>query len=144
MSQNQIEISFPELVAGGYTVSSPETPEYNCIAWAVGSTDTWWWPDQFGQYYWPPDVPRNESLEAFVKAFEAIGFSVSDNAEYEEGYEKVAIYADVYGRPKHAARQVSPGIWTSKLGSLEDIEHPYEGVSGSIYGSITVVMKRRK
>ena len=40
----------------------------------------------------------------------------------EPGFEKVALYA-LGGVPKHAARQLSSGRWSSKLGDLEDVEH---------------------
>ena len=43
-----IEAAFPALVGTGYFVTSPATPEYNCIAWAAGETDRWWWPDPMG------------------------------------------------------------------------------------------------
>jgi hypothetical protein len=46
------------------------------------------------------------------------------------------------GKPTHAARQVGYGKWTSKLGSLVDIEHDINGVSGTRYGSVAVIMKR--
>ena len=42
MSEFEIEITFPNLEAGNYAVTSPSTPEYNCIAWAAGDTETWW------------------------------------------------------------------------------------------------------
>ena len=64
---------------------------------------------------------------------------------YEEGFEKVAIYIDTHGKPTHAARQLSSGIWTSKLGQLEDIEHSkLDDITGSQYGSVGVILKRLK
>ncbi len=40
------------------------------------------------------------------------------------------------------ARQVESGLWTSKLGSLEDIEHSLEALEGSVYGAVAVLLKR--
>jgi hypothetical protein len=83
-------------------------------------------------------------LEAFIEAFAALGFTPCDATEYEKGFEKVPIYVDTSGKPTHAARQLSSGLWTSKLGNLQDIEHDIDGVSGGLYGSVAVIMKRSK
>ena len=144
MSNYNIEKSFPKLQDGGYTITSPDTVDYNCIAWAAGDTEAWWWPDPLNMYYWPIGVSRAETLEGFIEAFAALGFTPCDAAEYEKGFEKVAIYVDISGKPTHAARQLSSGLWTSKLGNLQDIEHDIDGVSGDLYGSVAVIMKRSK
>ena len=135
---------FPILKASGYTISSPATIEYNCIAWAAGDSEAWWWPDPFNQYYWPSEIIREESIDAFVKAFEFLGYTICPDAEYEKGYEKVAIYSKTDGRPTHAARQIASEKWTSKIGSLEDIEHDTNSLSGSRYGEPVIFMKRPK
>ena len=142
--QDLIEL-FPSLQEKGFDLTSPETPFYNCIAWAAGDTRRWWWPDPNDQYYWPPGMPRNETLQAFVLLFKELGYSVCENAKHEEAFEKIAIYVDdSTGKPTHAARQVDSGRWTSKLGSLVDIEHDLNGVTGTRYGSVTVIMRRPK
>jgi hypothetical protein len=136
---------FPNLQEKGYDLTSPETPFYNCVAWAAGDTARWWWPDPNDQYYWPPGIPRNETLQAFILLFNNIGYTVCVDAKYEEAFEKVAIYVDdLTGKPTHVARQVAAGRWTSKLGSLVDIEHDINGVSGRRYGSIAAIMKRSR
>ena len=50
------------------------------------------------------------------------GYHECDNADFEDGYEKVAIYADATG-PSHMARSLPNGKWTSKIMKMEDIEH---------------------
>jgi hypothetical protein len=144
MSKEKIEASFPSLQKTGYSVASPETVEYNCIAWAAGDNEKWWWPDQQNQYFWPPSVPRRETLEAFIRAYEFLGYSLTQDAKYEDGFDRIAIYVDLSGRPTHAARQLDPVKWTSKLGILEDIEHLLEALAGPQYGYVAVVMKRPK
>jgi hypothetical protein len=59
----------------------------------------------------------------------------------EPGYEKVALFA-LAGVPKHAARQLPSGRWVSKLGPSEDIEHALHDLTGMVYGSVVLVMKR--
>ena len=64
-------------------------------------------------------------------------------ADLEPGVEKVAIYADEHGEPQHAARQLPSGNWTSKIGSLEDIEHnTLRAVEGPMSGTVARILKR--
>jgi len=145
MSRQLIQSCFPKLNNCNYTVTSPATDDYNCIAWAARDNSSWWEPDPFNGYYWPPGVPRAYTIDSYIKAYESLGFFQCDNYDYEQGFEKIVIYVNS-GMPSHAARQLGPGQWTSKLGKLEDIEHPslqcIEGTSSDEYGSVTVVMKR--
>jgi hypothetical protein len=124
--------ALPNLTADNYRITSPTSWEYNCIAWAVGITTAWWWP--VPGRYWPPDVPREETVEAFLAACAAMGFSPCATADVEPGLEKIALYAQG-AVPTHAARQLPDGWWTSKLGPSIDIEHAHLGaVAGGVYG----------
>ena len=139
-----METFFPMLKPSEYKVTSRVTIAYNCIAWAAGDTETWWWPDPFDQYFWPSGIMRKETIDVFVKAFESLGYTICSDANYEMEYEKIAIYAKLDGRPTHAARQIDSERWTSKIGQLEDIEHGINSLSGDIYGVPIVYMKRSK
>jgi hypothetical protein len=120
------------LTADNYRITSPASWEYNCIAWAVGLATAWWWPAP-GRY-WPPDVPHEETIEAFVAALATQRFLPCPTAAMEAGLEKIALYA-LEGVPTHAARQLLDGWWTSKLGPSFDIEHADpEVVAGGVYG----------
>lgn len=79
---------------------------------------------------------------AFVAAFATIGYQPCLDGSLEDGFEKLAIYHLPSG-VQHAARQLSSGRWTSKLGSLEDIEHssPAE-LEGAIYGTVVQYVRR--
>lgn len=135
---------FPSLNVFGYEIISPSTVEYNCIAWAAGEDKRWWWPDSFYQYFWPEGIPREETVDAFVRAFESIGFSVCQDETYEDGFEKIVVYTKLDGKPTHAARQIDSDKWTSKLGRLEDIKHDLNSISGPLYGTPAIFMKRLK
>lgn len=131
----------PNLTPGNHMETSPCNPLYNCIAWAAGDCANNWWP--FGGY-WPKGVPRDETLEAFVCAFEAHGFELCENPSLEDGFEKIALYLTSDGVPAHAARQLPDGQWTSKLGPLEDITHStLEAVNCKEYGQAEWFLKRR-
>lgn len=145
MSEQDIEILFPNLRDNGYSITSLAAIEYNCIAWAAGDTEAWWWPDPLNLGYWPSGIPREETIESFIKLYRTLGYAVCKNVGYEDGFEKIAIYVDSNGKPTHIARQLRSGHWTSKLGQLEDIEHTtLESLGGSQYGTVAVIMKRHK
>ena len=80
-------------------------------------------------------------MSAFRDAFASLGYTVCDSEELEAGHEKIALLA-LAGVPKHAARQLPSGRWTSKLGLLEDIEHDLHDLEGTQYGSVIIIMKR--
>ena len=141
---NAIENLFPGLRGTTYHIAGPPDPIYNCIAWAAGATDAWWWPlGEPPRVHWPTGVPHEETMEAVQAAFETLGYVVCDNAQPEPGFEKVALYANTERFPTHAARQLPGGRWTSKLGQLERIEHALRDLEGKEYGTVALVMKRR-
>lgn len=143
LARHPIENYFPRLRPSDYQITSPESGTYNCIAWAAGQTDRWWEPDPFDLYFWPQGAHRGLALEAYVQAFSGLGYVLCQIADLEPGFEKVAIYVDLKGRPTHAARQLPNGKWTSKLGKLEDIEHEtLDCLSGSSYGSVALFLRR--
>jgi hypothetical protein len=139
-----LEDLFPGLRTAPHKITSEATPSYNCVAWAAGQTDAWWWPDPMYISFWPAGIPRVESMDMFVRVFEGRGYFLRETADVEYGFEKIAIYMDQEGRPTHIARQLPSGLWTSKLGKLEDIEHAAPGdLNGSRYGSAAVFLKRK-
>lgn len=86
-----------------------------------------------GVGYWPEEVPRAVTVEAFISAYRTLGYERCDDAEPEAGFEKVAIYLRG-DEPTHAARQLPNGRWTSKLGRDVDVEHDSLEEVGARYG----------
>jgi hypothetical protein len=133
--------SFPRLILHYHRVTSPATATYNCFAWAVGDTDNWWQPG----LHWPfVTHPFDDTVEELKRVFRTLGYEECPAANLESGFEKVALFgvADQY---THAARQLSDGKWTSKLGAEEDIEHESpDAVGGGIYGEVVLYMKRKQ
>jgi len=144
MQKSHLERSFPNLRDGGYVVTSATTPTYNCIAWAAGDDQQWWQPPiDFGNFYWPPGAPTAYALSSFTQAFALYGYEASDTDSFESGFEKVAIYVGSDGLPTHMARQLESGVWTSKLGEWEDIEHgTLAALEGEYYGTFAQILKR--
>ena len=126
------------LEVSSFDLTSEQDENYNCIAWAAGDIENWWWP--IGGH-WPDGIEEQETLAAFEAAYGTRGYAVCETPELEEGFEKVAIY-ELRGVPTHAARQLPDGNWTSKLGALEDVRHPIEGLKVEIYGNPVRYLKR--
>jgi hypothetical protein len=141
MVEPELHDLFPGLRGQAYAITSAKDGRYNCIAWAAGDARQWWWPDQDGEDVWPAGVERVASVSAFRDAFAVLGYMVCDDDRFEPGYERIALFA-LRGVPKHAARQLLDGRWTSKLGRREDIEHALHDLTGMVYGSVVLVMKR--
>jgi hypothetical protein len=141
MVEASLEDVFPGLRNQPYEIQSPKNAHYNCIAWAAGDDSKWWWPDSAAEDTWPAGVARDETLAAFQDALATLGYEVCGDERLEAGCEKIAVFA-LAGVPKHAARLLSNGRWTSKLGVAEDIEHALHDLTGMMYGSVALVMKR--
>ena len=134
------KLEFPNLNSYNYRETSSADSRYNCIAWAYGDNRMWFWPMK-GRY-WPANIIREATVEAFMALFASIGYQRCSHCLFEPGHEKVAIYA-LDGIPTHVARQLKNGKWTSKLGANIDIEHDtLECLNSPLYGEATIFMKR--
>lgn len=137
---------FPHLSKNNYSITSPATGKYNCIAWAAGDTRRKWWPDSAGIGYWPSSALRKETLQAFQDAYSTLEYEPCTDATLEPDVQKIAIYArkDAAGEvPTHAAIQQENGRWSSKIGDCEDIEHELpESLEGGLYGCVVAYMAR--
>lgn len=79
--------SFPRLTPDNHRITSPATPDYNCIAWAAHDAERWWEPGR----YWPtPTPPEDYGIGVLVQAFASLGFEECADALLESGFEKVA------------------------------------------------------
>jgi hypothetical protein len=135
------ETDFPRLHANNHRVTSPATPDYNCVAWAAEDTQHWWQP---GEFWNVPNWPEIDvGVGALEQAFSLLGYrDCGQDVGLEDGFTKIALYGSGLTYT-HAARQLPTGKWTSKLGKGEDIEHDQpEDVAGGLYGEIAQIMKR--
>ncbi len=144
MSRVSFPTQFPNSQLEPFLATSPHTPSYNCIAWAFGDDTKWYWPDPIHMYYWPLSVPREITIDAFIALYNSISYMICASGEYEEGKEKIAIFVDSQGIPTHAARQLTNGSWTSKLGQHIDVQHSIMAMEGGDYGNVSVYMERQK
>ncbi len=137
----------PNLNDTNGALKSSRDTTYNCIAFAIGDEESWWWPSEEG--YWPDNVPLEVSVQAFIEAFGTRGYVPCLDSSLEPEFEKVALYGrialDGNLRPTHAAKQLPDGRWASKLGPLEDVEHfTLEAVSCPTYGAPVCYLRRQR
>jgi hypothetical protein len=124
----------------GFERTSDPTPDYNCFAWAMGILDRRWEP--LGYHFWPPGVPRELTMEAFIRAFATLGYHPCSDAILQKKFERVAIFAKD-GCPTHACYQLPSGLWTSKMGSNIDCSHNLHSIGGGLYGQVAAILRRK-
>src|SRR6266436_2853677 len=127
-----IETWCPRLRGTNWRIASRPRKRYNCIAWAVGDTLQRW--DLGKGNHWPQGVPQRYNFGCLVRAYIAAGFSVCTTTEgrvFDAAYETVVLF-EKSGLWEHAAKLLKNGMWSSKLGDCEDIEHSTpESVGGT-------------
>ncbi|MGZ5481192.1 MAG: DUF7689 domain-containing protein [Pyrinomonadaceae bacterium] len=143
--KNEIEQLFPKLCGTPWAIKSRKTRRYNCLAWAAREKHRRW--DFTKGAYWPPGVKRLSGIAYLVGAYLAEGFSVSNQSacqSYDSTSDSIVLYErNLIGM--HAARLLANGMWSSKLGDLEDVQHKTpEDISGTRYGNPIVYMKRKR
>lgn len=154
MARGDLEAKLPHLRGTSFAITSPETPRYNCFAWAADDDQHWWEPpnplydllDPVPTRYWPDGALAELTVDGLMSAFATRGYVECASPALEDGFEKVAIYVSrVTGLPAHAARQLVTGDWTSKIGDWEDIVHPtIDSVECPDYGRARRFMRRRR
>lgn len=142
---------FPKLATDkNFKLTSPINPNYNCLAWACHYNDRWMQPPSItpppldSVVYWPEDAKQGMEIECLIDAFRTKGYELCDSWEYEDKYQKVALYVKKDSKTwTHAARELQNGFWTSKLGQGYDIQHgtPFT-IEGDSYGEVYCIMKR--
>lgn len=149
VEEDQFFTDFPGLATDPqFKTTSNATPAYNCIAFAADVHERNWWPNTGSKmdppYWWPAGCRNDETVEAFVEAFGVLMYRTCDSPDYEQGYEKVAIFVDDKGVPTHTAFQSSawPGEWRSKIGWNVDVRHSLNSVC-DFYGTVHTIMKRK-
>jgi hypothetical protein len=136
-----VESLFPRLAAEGFQYTSQPSRAYNCVSWAA-DVDTIRWDPVPLDGYWPASALPEFSVPGLVSAFQTLGYKECLTADYEPGYERIAIYGTSEDDATHAAKQIGPSQWSSKIGDLEDISHTLDGLVGDRYGMVMRFMRR--
>jgi hypothetical protein len=152
VTREDLEATLAHLRDEKYEITSPETPLYNCFAWAADDDQHWWEPpnplydllDPVPTRFWPKGALLELTVAGLVSAFATRHYSECDTGDLEPGFEKVAIYVNPATEvPTHAARQLETGAWTSKIGAWEDVTHStLQGVECPDYGRAVRFLRR--
>ena len=135
---------YPLLTAESYEVTSAKDKSYNCVAWALGADDDWIDHSGMTGTTWPAGIDDSGSVASWIALFAREGYSACDSDEAEQGFEKVAIYANGE-EATHVSRQLDGNKWrwASKLGGLEDIEHlALANLECATYGAVARILRR--
>lgn len=133
-------VPFPNLNDNNHRTTSPPSLSYNCFGGAIVGGEVLMGPER--GYIWPSGAPANHNLSSFEIAIAEYGYQPCDSSALDPGWEKIALFG-IPDHVDHAARQLSSGRWTSKLGKEEDIEHDTaEAVCGGVYGPLLAFFKR--
>ena len=132
----------PGPATSGHSIKSPD-PACNCIAFALGDLENFWYDAGMSGYHWPPDFPSADTMEGWVRVFAVHGYEDASDGSFEQEFEK--------SRSMEPMRRLSTllvkgknGAWVSKMGRGHDIEHPtLHAIQGDIIGSVVKIMKRR-
>jgi len=156
---------FAGVSGGNCPITSLPSPAYNCVAWALGFDDQFWWPVPWaGGGQWPVHLARRDDIATFVELFRHFGFFPCLSTRLAHGSELIALYGlplnesflvpnlptlsqtDLLGfQFRHVARQLPSGVWTSKLGLSFDMEHPDPvSLEGAAYGRVVLYMARAR
>jgi len=139
--RNDAGSTFPNLIHCEWSITGEATPIYNCIAWSVGETTTW---------YVDVEAHRMHPYDIVIDNVWGNGDSTMTMAELDafydaKGYESTATGpndADVmYYSGFHGARKkgcnCGAGKWImfeSKCGEWVRIEHVHNQLNGVVYG----------
>jgi hypothetical protein len=142
LTRLQREAIFPALVGCEYSITAPQSLDYNCIAWSVEIINEviWWQVDQ--DYGDDDDVLESSDFDAF---YDFYGYTLTGDIDEAD----ILLYNDPPGPPEnpegieHAARVVGSdvtegcgcgaGKWImfeSKLGDFERLEHRRDQLNG--------------
>lgn len=133
--------AFPDLADSDPAVTHPPDARYNCVAWAAGVTDAWWWPDDPAGY-WPPTAPSEATAEAVSAALATVGYVPCGDGNPEPGFDRVAIYVRD-GVATHVAVQRDGDRWSSKLGRDCAVSHDTPAaLEGAVFGVVFGYLRR--
>jgi hypothetical protein len=138
----ELEREFPNIGRSGvFRPTSPIDPRYNCIAYAAGRTDVWYWPGSIG---WPHELPSKINCASLQSLFtDLLDFEITTDDKFEVGYKKVCLFKDQSSMPTHASFLVEKGVWKSKFGRFINALHSLSDLEEGAYGEPYVFLRKR-
>jgi hypothetical protein len=142
-----LQLGFANSAGKSCDEKSPKCDKYNCIAFAMGDVDRWWWPTKrpTAGVFWPLHGigHREPTVSNFMAMLHQQGFSSCQDGNYEQGFDKVELCSQPFDRVTHIAKLLPDGTWHSKLGPDEDVIHELSALEGSKYGKVVGFYRRQ-
>lgn len=123
---------FPNSSIEPFEITSPETEEYNCIAWVLDNRSIWIEPDD--STTWLQNIPNDYLLPSVVKYFEKQGFEICQKIDYSKDKTLLALFSKDGIEFSHVAKQLNENYWTRKLGFSFDVKHTIFAMEGGCMG----------
>lgn len=139
-SNNLSLVQFPNSIIEPFSITSPETSQYNCVAWVLGDTEHWWEADE--DYLWLDNLNFDNTLSTMQSFFQNFGFEAVNKTNFKNGIEKIALFSEDGIYCSHVAKQISPKLWTSKLGISYDVSHSLISMEKGIYGDVVMILQK--
>ncbi|RZJ46554.1 MAG: hypothetical protein EOO44_22705, partial [Flavobacterium sp.] len=78
-----------------FKVTSNQDEKYNCIAWANGRSDIFWWPTEhkIDGVFWPIEE-KDLNVSTLIKVFQTRGYTICENGDFDPKFVKVALYVN--------------------------------------------------
>jgi hypothetical protein len=131
--RNGLSASLPLLLNScSWTILSGSSSTYNCIAWSVGDSSHWYDPDDIDEYFGDNDgVFEISDMDAFYLSKRGWTPTASGPSDAEAMY-----YSRYHGAKKRTCGCLGPTImYESKLGPAQRIEHRWDLVNSTTYGT---------
>lgn len=131
---------FPNLNIDKARVTSISTKCYNCVAWTLGITDAWIWPD--GGHLLPS--PEATRLEFFDEFYQNLGYvkTTNPNEAEIEAWGIQPPKGQLYMTHASVIYAGSQTTWESKFGGLERLTHGMNELVSDTYGNAVVYYKK--
>ncbi|MBA7624211.1 hypothetical protein ES703_31618 [subsurface metagenome] len=143
--RERFEDAFPNLEWGQWSITGDADDVYNCIAWSAGETDVWY--NKISNDNSDPDHPITGIDETFGDNDGVFEISDMDAFYDAKGYEPTGTGpedADImYYTGYHAAKKTDYGMYESKCGTWEKIDHVWDQLNGDTYGTPTRYYKQK-
>ncbi len=140
---NHLSLSqFPNSYIEPFSITSPETPQYNCVAWALDDSEHWWEADE--DYQWLNNIDFDNTLSTMQAFFKHFDYEPIDKPNMRNGIEKIALFSNDGINCSHVAKQLLSKKWTSKLGVSHDVIHTLMAMENGIYGDVVMILQKKQ
>lgn len=129
---------FPHLNVDTARETSIATQCYNCIAWTLGITDDWIWPEGHGL-----SDETSTTVADFDDFYKQLGYKRNTKNDATIAiFEKKSTSGKPYVTHGSVIQPTHRGRWESKLGAFIRMQHDEDSLVGNQYGNVLAYYKK--